>query len=226
LIRSPCKFLIFSRYKEEQKGRRLVEIEKMRNLIARNLHDDIGSTLSSINILSKVALKQAAENTSVCRDLEKIKDSSFAIMESMGDIVWAINPINDPLDRTILKMREFAAGILEPAGINFTFTEEGKILDVKLGADARKNLYLIFKEAVNNIAKYSGAVVTDIKLHSSAHQFLLTITDNGKGFDSSTTYGGNGLKNMRIRAEEIKAAFEIISKPAEGTRIRVVVPIT
>ena len=209
-----------------QKAGRLIEIEKLRNQIARNLHDDIGSTLTSINILSKVALQHANGNASVTDDLEKIKDRSSTIMESMGDIVWAINPANDTLDKTILKMKEFSAEILEPAGIGFTFREEGPLNGCRLGVAERKNVYLIFKEAINNMVKYSGATLADISLQRSDHRWLLKISDNGKGFDTEKPFCGNGLKNMQSRATEMNGIFTIDSSPDAGTRIYVTIPIT
>jgi signal transduction histidine kinase len=218
-------FMIMARYRAAQKTKRLLEMEKMRNSIARNLHDDVGSTLSSINILSNVALKQLEGNTNVSQDLQIIKESSFSIMESMSDIVWAINPVNDSFEKTVLKMKGFASVILEPAGIGFEFREEGKLPGLKLGLDERKNIYLIFKEAVNNIAKYSGASLAEVVLQKTPHQFLMKITDNGKGFDNTREFEGNGLKNMKGRAVEMGALFEIISRPAEGTCISLSVAI-
>lgn len=217
--------LVMARWRVMQRSRRQVEIEKMRNQIARNLHDDIGSTLSSINIMSKVALQQVDGHPSVSRDLEKIKDCSSIIMESMNDIVWAINPANDPIDKTILKMKEFAVAMLEPAGIGFSFREEGRLSDMKLGVEERKNLYLIFKEAINNVVKYSRATQVDIVLQVMTHRFQLKITDNGKGFDTERSYTGNGLKNMQSRASEMRALYEIDSSPAGGTRIGLELPI-
>ena len=123
-------------------------------------------------------------------------------------------------------MREFAAAILEPAGIRFTFDEDDKLSDLKLGVDERKNLYLIFKEAINNIAKYSGATLANILLHKTSHQFLMKIADNGKGFDNAKQHMGNGLKNMRSRSGEMNAAFEIESSPTTGTNISLAIAIT
>jgi two-component system, NarL family, sensor histidine kinase UhpB len=219
-------FLVVVRYRVVQKTMRLVEIEKIRNNIARNLHDDIGSTLTSINILSKVALQQAAGDERIVRDLEKIKDRSATIMECMGDIVWAINPANDPLDRTILKMKEFAAEILEEAGIGFTFQEDDKLADCTLGVTERKNIYLIFKESIHNMVKYSGATEADITLQKTANRFSLKISDNGKGFDTTRQHAGNGLKNMQGRASEMNAVLVVDSSPATGTCVYVAVPIT
>ncbi len=216
-------FLAMARYRVVQKSRRLLEMEKMRNSIARNLHDDIGSTLSSINILSKVALKKIDGKDNATRDLEIIKDSSFSIMENMSDIVWAINPVNDPFEKTIMKMKGFASAILEPAGIAFKFNEDGKLAGLTLGVDERKNFYLIYKEAINNIAKYSEATLTEIVLQKTPHQLLMSITDNGNGFDKTRQYCGDGLKNMASRAAEMNAVFEINSKPAAGARISVAI---
>jgi two-component system, NarL family, sensor histidine kinase UhpB len=218
--------LVVLRNRVVQNARRLIEIEKIRNNIARNLHDDIGSTLTSINILSSLTLQQAAGDEKFIRDLEKIKDRSATIMESMGDIVWAINPANDPLDRTIWKMKEFAVEIFEPAGIGFTFKEDDRLADLKLGVAERKNFYLIFKEAINNIVKYSGATETEISLQTTANRFSLWIRDNGRGFDATKQYSGNGLKNMQSRATEMNAVLEVDSSPAAGTRVYVAVPIT
>jgi signal transduction histidine kinase len=218
--------MALARYRTVQKGRRLLEIEKIRNHIARNLHDDIGSTLTSINILSKVALQHAGENISVRHDLEKIKNRTAVIMDSMADIIWAINPANDPIDQTMAKMREFASEILENAGIGFTFIEEGNITDLKLGVAERKNFYLIFKEAINNIVKYSGATVTEILLNRTTDRFLMKVSDNGKGFNHTKQYAGNGLKNMQSRAKEMNAVFTIDSSPLTGSIVYVSVPLT
>ncbi len=218
--------LVMARYRTVQKAKRLLEMEKMRNSIARNLHDDVGSILSSINILSKVALKQADGNAEVSRSLERIKSSSYTIMEGMSDIVWAINPDNDSFEKTVLKMKEFAASILEPAGIDFEFKRDDGIGDLKFGVDERKNLYLVFKEAVNNIAKYSCATHVNIELQKKANQFMMKVADNGTGFDSTCAYNGNGLKNMRSRASEMNAFFEINSNSSSGTRISLALPVT
>jgi len=225
LLLSVIGLLWAARNKVLQNAKRLIEIEKIRNHIARNLHDDIGSTLTSINILSKVALQHANGNGLVRDDLEKIKERSSTIMESMADIVWAINPANDTLDKTILKMKEFSAEILEPAGIGFSFREEGLMHGCRLGVGERKNIYLIFKEAINNMVKYSGATSADIILQRCDHRWVMEISDNGKGFDAQRTFSGNGLKNMQSRAAEMDGVCIIDSSPAAGTRIIVTVPI-
>ncbi|MEP6682418.1 MAG: tetratricopeptide repeat protein [Parafilimonas sp.] len=218
-------FLIINRYRTVQRAKRVIEMEQMRNNIARNLHDDIGSTLTSINILSKVAL-QTETNDAAKTNMQKIKDRSAAIMESMSDIVWAINPANDALDKIILRMKEFGSEITEQAGIQFIFKEEEELNDVKLSLAQRNNLYLIFKEAVNNAVKYSEANEINISLKKEQNNLILKIKDNGKGFNAQHQYSGNGLKNLQSRANDMQAKIQLQSTAGKGTTICLFMPIT
>jgi signal transduction histidine kinase len=218
-------FLIINRYRVLNKARRMIEMERMRNTIARDLHDDIGSMLSSINILSKMTIEQAKGEPVITPNLQKIKDRSAAIMESMGDIVWAINPANDTIDKMIHHMKEFTGEMLDPLDIDYAFTAVGEVSAVELDVIQRKDLYLIFKEAINNAAKYSGCTRLRVELKKEHSILWLTVTDNGKGFDLSTVRAGNGLANMRERARSLNAAVAIDTSPGEGTAIRVEIPI-
>jgi len=129
--------------------------EGLRKKIARDLHDDIGSTLSSINIISKVALQQSNIQEHLKNQLTSIKDYSLHIMESMGDMVWAINPENDSIESLISKMKEWAAEICEPREVQLYFESSAGIENIKLDTEKRKHFFLIFKEAINNAIKYS-----------------------------------------------------------------------
>lgn len=196
---------------------KLLAEEKLRDIIARDLHDEIGSTLTSIHILSNLALKQEA-----LKDipyLGKIKEYSSSMMEGMSDIIWAINPQYDTMERLLLRMKEFTVELLDPVGITCHF--EAKNIDdiTGLKPDERKFLYLIFKEALNNVVKYSGATVVSIVMDRMENILRMTIRDNGIGFDLETIRSGNGLKNMQARAKAIGAALSIQSKPGEGTVI-------
>jgi two-component system sensor histidine kinase UhpB len=220
-------FLAINRYRVIQRTKRLIDMERMRNTIARDLHDDIGSTISSINILSKVALQQHVQgNTPMGNSIQKIKDRSESIMESMSDIVWAINPQHDTIEQLVSRMKEFAAEILEPLNIRYTFGEEGNFLTVKLDVEKRKDLYLLFKEAVNNAAKYSGCANLFIDLKQGPRLLHLQITDDGRGFDAAEIKNGNGLTNMRRRAESMNGAIRIDSAVGKGTRIAVDLQLT
>src|SRR6185437_7475989 len=213
--------LVFNRYRVVHRARRLLELEKMRNHIARDLHDDIGSTLSSINILSKVALQSGDGGES---PLRKIMDRSFAIMEKMDDIVWTINPRNDTMEQLVYRMKEFAGEMLEPLNIRYSFEEEGDLVSLKLDIRQRKELYLLFKEAINNAAKYSQCENLHIRLRRAKDFLKMEIADDGKGFAEDGQRAGNGLKNMRERAASMPAVIRIDSVVGEGTCIGLDVP--
>lgn len=211
-------FLIFNRHRAVSNARRIIEMEKMRNTIARDLHDDIGSTLTSINVLSKVAL-EPQEDGFVRSSLQKIKDRSSAIMEKMDDIVWAINPQHDTMEELLSRMKEFAAELLEPANIDYQFEEKGDFTTMKLDVRRRKELYLLFKEAVNNAMKYSGCRTIVIRLEQEHGRLRMEIGDDGIGFDEGQVRGGNGLNNMRERAASMEGRLLIDSAAGRGTRI-------
>jgi signal transduction histidine kinase/ligand-binding sensor domain-containing protein len=199
--------------------------DRLRSKIARDLHDEMGSTLTSINIISKVTLQQVDGNVLMKTNLQKIKDHSSQMMESMSDIVWAINPANDTLEKIILRMKEHAAEMLEPAKINLHFSEGGALDNIKLNLAQRKDLYLIFKEAINNAVKYSEATEIHIHLGHENNNMKMQIKDNGKGFEAEKTYSGNGVRNMHSRAVQMKALLEIQSSPRAGTTILLQLPI-
>ena len=199
--------------------------ERLRSKIARDLHDELGSNLTSINIISKVAMQQNI-NEQVDVHLKKIKEHSGKMMESMSDIVWAINPANDTAEKMMLRMKEYTAEMLEPLRINYFFYEEGALTETKLGLNERKDIFLIFKEAINNAVKYSEATEINIWIKKQDTLFILTVADNGKGFDPDKTIRGNGLNNMQSRAEGINASFKITSLADNGTSISLQLPIT
>ena len=215
--------LLVNRYQVVLRSKRLREIELMRNAIARDLHDDIGSTLSSINILSRLAIHDGADSS---KHFAKIAEQSDRMMESMTDIVWSISPGNDSLERVVMKMKEFAAEILEPKNITYKFTGEDSLKDTTLSVDKRKNLFLIFKEAVNNAAKYSGATDLEIKFVRQGNTLSLSVSDNGNGFEPETVKAGNGLKNMKERAHALSARFDFATTLRKGTRVALELPLT
>lgn len=215
-------FLLINRYRVMNRTKRLLEIEKVRNQISRDLHDDMGSALSSINILSQVALTEQNGNTQ--NYLKRIGDQSARMMEDMGDMVWSINPRNDSIQQVITRMREFATEILESKNISYYFDEIIRD-NLILTAEQRKNLFLIFKEAINNVAKYSGATRVEILLNQQSNSLLLKIKDNGRGFDEQKVKAGNGLRNQRERATEINAKLTVKSTEDQGTEVILELPI-
>jgi len=215
--------ILINRYRVLNRTRRQVEMERMRNTIARDLHDDIGSTLSSINIISQMALNDANGSAS---HFQRIAQHSSSMMESMSDIVWSINPNNDSLEQVITKMKEFASEILDPLDIAYTFSGEENLSALKLDVSTRKNLFLIFKEAINNSAKYSSARAIAIDFKKENGNLSLHMQDNGKGFDAQAVSLGNGLRNMRERAINLRGKLDLTSSAEAGTAISLSFPIT
>ncbi len=204
-----------------------LEVERLRMGIARDLHDDIGSAVSNIHIISSMAMKKQQGNGNAGQVFGKIKESSKAILENMQDIVWAINPENDTLEQVLAKMKEFAGELCESAGIEYEFDTDKSLETIKLTVNKRKDLYLVFKEAMNNAVKYSGGTMIRISLLKRSNGWLtLIINDNGKGFVNNEIHLGNGLRNMRERAKEVNGQIHIESGNGKGTQVELNIPIT
>lgn len=205
---------------------RLLAVEKIRNRVARDLHDDMGSTLSTINILSSMAKsKMTTDPVKTAAYISKISDNSQRMMEAMDDIVWSIKPSNDTMQRVTARMREFATGVLEAKDIALQFSVSETVLDVKLNMEARRDFFLIFKEALNNAAKYSKATRVTVNVTTQNNQLSVVIRDNGVGFDVAKADGGNGMGNMQKRADGVNGKLRIRSVPGEGTEVRLTVPV-
>ena len=198
------------------RSRQLLRLNDIRNKIAGDLHDDIGSTLNSISIYSEVA-KQKGENYDEA--LEMIGDASRKVIEAMSDIVWTINAENDSFEKIIFRMTSHAYNLFHARNIEFTFHADEILNEKKLSLEERRNFYLIFKEAVNNLVKYSNATHVSITFTNENNWIKLRIRDDGIGFDTSKENAGNGLKNMKRRADEMKAEFKIESQTGNGTQI-------
>ncbi|MBV9987922.1 MAG: hypothetical protein JO301_09600 [Chitinophagaceae bacterium] len=205
---------------------RLLAVEKLRNRVARDLHDDMGSTLSTINILSSMAKsRMLTDPIKTGEYLGKISDNSQRMMDAMDDIVWSIKPSNDSMQKIVARMREFATSVLEAKEIEFDFRVDESVFDLTLNMEARRDFFLVFKEAINNAAKYSGAsmVVSRIGLHHK--RLVLLVEDNGIGFDAESADSGNGLGNMQKRADAMRGRLQFISRPGEGTHVTLNIPV-
>ena len=202
---------------------RLVELERIRTRIATDLHDDIGSNLSLIAMLSEVTLRTHRENTKVAEALSQIAGTARELVDSMSDIVWAVNPQKDNVRDLTKRMRRFASDIFSARNITFKFLGPNEEQNAKLDTDTRREVFLIFKEAVNNIARHSECTVAEVELQVTTGWLALTLRDNGKGFDTSATNDGNGLPSMRQRAKRLGGKFDVRS--GGGTTVTVKVPI-
>jgi len=191
----------------------------LRSKIARDLHDDVGSTLSSLHMVSALAIKKIIDDPGKTKELlEKITESSKRMTGNMQDIVWAVNPVNDSFAQIIARMQKFAAEMLELKNIELYFEADGKIKSLKLPLEYRGDLFMIFKEAINNVAKYSNAHHTWISLYKNNKNFFLEIKDDGVGFDVMNIAKGNGLRNMQERAKNLDGTIIVLSG-GDGTKI-------
>lgn len=208
---------------------RLLHVERVRNRLARDLHDDMGSTLSTINILSNIALQQKSLDEAKSKQyLNTISQSTHQMMEAMDDIVWSINPVNDSIAKIVARMKETAGTILEPQQIDYRFETDPQVLELHLSMEARREIFLIFKEALNNAVKYAGCSLVVVKLAKKGQELMLSISDDGVGFSMSepdSTVRGNGLKNMQIRAGNVNGKLSFVSEPGKGTTINLLLPI-
>jgi len=157
--------------------------------------------------------------------LETIEESSRKMLDAMADIVWTINAENDEFEKIILRMRSFAYELLGAKNIDFEFIADDDLAKINVPMTVRKNLYLIFKEATNNMVKYAAADRALFSLKGEKNNLSMLIRDNGKGFDTDQFTEGNGLKNMKKRAGEIGAQLVIDSWPGNGTTIQLMVAV-
>jgi two-component system sensor histidine kinase UhpB len=208
-------FFVYRTYR----ARQLLRLNDIRNKIAGDLHDDIGSTLNSISIYSEVARKNDENRDEA---LVMIGDAARKVIDAMSDIVWSINSENDSFEKIIFRMKSLAYNLFNVKKIEFTFDADETLNAKKLSLEERRNFYLIFKEAVNNLVKYSGARCVAITLDSEKDRIRLHIQDDGIGFDISGEKTGNGLKNMKRRADEMGALFIIDSHVGGGTQIELI----
>ncbi len=208
--------------------RQVLKIYELRNSIARDLHDEIGSTLSSISLSSAILLRLSSEMTDDTKALLiRIGEHAQTTMEAMSDIVWTINTKNDALGKVIERLFSFAAEILEPLGTRITLEAAEPLKTIRLDMSQRKNLYLFCKEAITNIAKHSQAQSAEIRFSNRGSRMLtVVITDNGKGFrypdvseDAPASRGGNGLGNLQQRANDLAGRLTISSSVGNGTSI-------
>lgn len=201
--------------------RHLLAIERLRLKIAADLHDDIGTRLTEISLLSDMVYHvDTGDKKSVRDSVHNIGSIARALIESMSDIVWLINPERDSLYELFLKLKDTYEEILSYKQINFHINNLDSLKDITLAMDYRKNIYLIFKEAMNNAVKYSGCTEMSINTEVRGSTLSIALYDNGKGFEIPAQHAGNGLSDMQNRAKDCGGQLRIQSKPGEGTVIR------
>lgn len=201
----------------------LNRMEETRKEIADNIHDNLGSGLSSINIEAQLALMDQQKDVEL---LDSISRNASDLYSKMKNMIWDTQPTNDTMENIVLKMREEGFEKFNALPIQFIFEEQEKWEDASLSGKNRNHLMSIYREALSNIAKYAQATKVRTALSRKGQNVLLTIQDNGIGFDETHfdlspngSGSGNGLRSMRERAKKMKGEIEINSARGEGTKI-------
>jgi signal transduction histidine kinase len=213
--------LLWYLYHQKQKLR----LTNIKTKISQDLHDDIGASLSSLQIYGTIAEQTFENNPARAMEMfKKISEQSKMVMENMNDIVWSMKP-NAAATTLEAKIKNYGVELLSDKNISFHYkinTQAESLLQSML---ARKNILLIIKEAMNNIAKYSKATEADLQLTIEDGNCILIIKDNGVGFNAHLPNDGNGLVNMKYRAQELKGTLTIQSSVENGTVIKGVFPV-
>ncbi len=202
-----------------------VQMERMRTRIATDLHDDIGASLSQIVILSEVLIQRSGDNQGLSGPLSGMARSAREVVASINDIVWAINPRHDHLSDLQQRMRRFASDLFAARNIDFVLRAEALDQDLKLGADMRREIFLVFKEAVNNIMRHSQCTQVEIDFCRERDWLWLRVSDNGKGLAACESGAGHGLLNMQARAKTLGGELCVTSTAGRGTAIALRVPL-
>ncbi|GJQ64374.1 MAG: hypothetical protein SCALA702_34270 [Melioribacteraceae bacterium] len=197
----------------------ILEIERLRTRIAADLHDDVGTKLTEISMLSDIVYHTGSEGNSELKMVRNIGQIARSLIDSMDDIIWLVNPKRDTLYELFLKLRDTYEDLLSRSNIIIDIRNLNLLEKIRLPMEKRKNLYLIFKEALSNSVKYSECTEIIIETYIEGKNIRVTLTDNGKGFDPATSSRGNGLNNMRDRAKNIKGELKIESVAGKGTTV-------
>ena len=215
--------------------RRLADLERSHALerervrISRDLHDHLGADLSQLALWSELAARQTDKPAAMAEQVRSVSSLAREVIQNVEEIVWTVNPRNDSLDRFSAYVCEFSERVITGAGLRFRWEAPEEIPAVPLPSDLRHNLFLVTKEALNNVVKYATATEARVQLHLINGSFIIAITDNGRGFDVTAVHAnngnGNGLTNMRERMADCRGQLAVVSQPNQGTTVRMTVPL-
>jgi ligand-binding sensor domain-containing protein/signal transduction histidine kinase len=203
----------------------LLAVERIRTRIATDLHDDIGSSLSQVAILSEVVRRRIGESDpEVNGPLSRIGVLSRELVDSMSDIVWAINPAKDNLYFLTQRMREFANDVFMARDIQFEFRALDRDYEFGIGAEVRRQVFLIFKECVHNVVRHANCTHVEIEIRLEGEGLVVLVRDNGAGFEPLAAVNGHGLASMRDRAQRLGGRFGVAAN-GHGTEVTLEVPL-
>jgi signal transduction histidine kinase/ligand-binding sensor domain-containing protein len=204
----------------------LMRVERIRTQIAADLHDDIGAGLSEVAVLAEVVRRRVGEEDPQSASLVgEVAETARELLDSMGEIVWAIDPRRDDLGSLVARLRHFSATFAESRGVRFAMDAPEDLSRVPLASAPRRDLYLLLKEAVHNAVRHAEARSVAVRIALDRGTLRAEVIDDGRGFDTAAPRTGHGLDSMRQRAEGLGGTLEISSRPACGTRVAIAIPI-
>lgn len=202
-------------------------VERERARIARDIHDDLGTNLTRIGLLSQTIRRETSDGSGAAAAAEEVGRTAKAMTQAMAEIVWAVNPNYDTLEGLANYLGRFAQEFLSTAGLRCRLDLPVELPALVVPAETRHQLFLAFKEALNNIVRHARATEVRVALTVEPERFSVSVTDDGCGFSASTVAGrGNGLTNMTTRLKEIGGTCEIVSEPGKGTTVQLSAPGT
>jgi signal transduction histidine kinase len=213
-------------------------LERERTRIARDIHDDLGASLTRITLLSQSVRGELDDRLAAAGDVDRIYTTARELTRAMDEIVWAVNPKHDTLDSLVAYLGRFAQNFLSTAGIRCRLDEPSHLPPWTLTAELRHNAFLAFKEALHNVVKHAAASEVRVSFELQSSGLVLIIADNGKGFDLQSLHvrtsaapdgarvaAGNGIGNIRKRMEEIRGRAEWVTAPGEGVRVKLTISV-
>ena len=220
LILTSAGLTFFYRYRIRQ----LEKLQSVKSRIASDLHDDIGATLTNINILAELCKQNFNKTGNADTFLNRISEEINTTSQALDDIIWSVNVHDDSFDEVILRMRRYAGELFDADKTNYIIQLDEKLSSIKLSMEQRRDLYLLFKESVNNIHKHATASNVSISITGEDHRILMKVEDDGKGFCMKET-PRNGLKNMHSRVQKWKGEMRVETVQDEGTQLFFIFPV-
>jgi signal transduction histidine kinase len=194
-------------------------VEKERTRISNDMHDEIGSGITHIALLSELIQTQQKDTAELKKDINIIGTSSRKLVQTMSEIIWALNPHNDTLENLLAYIREQSQQYFESMDVHFKINFPDTVADVKLSNVQRRNLYLVTREALNNAMKHSGAAAIQLKMEVVKSTCCFSVTDNGKGMCEIKSHSSNGIRNMKKRMKDIGGSIEWLPQE-RGTTVK------
>ena len=206
---------------------RTMELHQQRVDISNDLHDDLGATLSSLHIYSSIAKKYVEENPVKAKaNLDLISTNVFTLMEKINDVIWSVSTKQSNVSLLSTRIKDCFVNIFDAAGIKCTYEiDENTEMNIT-GLKARKLLLLFAKESINNAIKHSGASEMRFAMQQSNGNLVMSIEDNGKGIGDLNFTKGNGLTNLKHRADQLNGHFSIETLKPKGTLVECMIPLT